>query len=62
VLIKNSQALERFEKVDTPVVDRREPLTEGKPCAAIVETVIRPILNEPKLGRGQKLLPRGELH
>ncbi|OGT95036.1 MAG: hypothetical protein A2083_00595, partial [Gemmatimonadetes bacterium GWC2_71_9] len=31
VLIKNAQALERFEKVDTLVVDKTGTLTEGKP-------------------------------
>src|SRR6195256_3119505 len=31
VLIKNAEALERFEKVDTIVVDKTGTLTEGKP-------------------------------
>jgi Cu+-exporting ATPase len=31
VLIKNAQSLERFEKVDTLVVDKTGTLTEGKP-------------------------------
>ncbi|MEO8927740.1 MAG: copper-translocating P-type ATPase [Caulobacteraceae bacterium] len=31
VLIKNAQALERFEKVDTLVVDKTGTLTEGRP-------------------------------
>jgi len=31
VLIKNAQALERFEKVDTLVVDKTGTLTQGKP-------------------------------
>jgi Cu+-exporting ATPase len=31
ILIKNAQALERFEKVDTLVVDKTGTLTEGKP-------------------------------
>jgi Cu+-exporting ATPase len=31
VLIKNAEALERFEKVDTLVVDKTGTLTEGKP-------------------------------
>jgi Cu+-exporting ATPase len=31
VLIKNAEALERFEKVDTPVVDKTGTLTEGRP-------------------------------
>ncbi|HEY4943714.1 MAG TPA: heavy metal translocating P-type ATPase [Rhizomicrobium sp.] len=31
ILIKNAQALERFEKIDTLVVDKTGTLTEGKP-------------------------------
>jgi Cu+-exporting ATPase len=31
VLIKNAEALERMEKVDTLVVDKNGTLTEGKP-------------------------------
>ena len=31
VLIKNAEALERMEKVDTLVVDKTGTLTEGKP-------------------------------
>jgi hypothetical protein len=31
VLIKNADSLERFEKVDTLVVDKSGTLTEGKP-------------------------------
>ncbi|RRB89763.1 HAD family hydrolase, partial [Escherichia coli] len=31
VLIKNAEALERMEKVDTIVVDKTGTLTEGKP-------------------------------
>ena len=31
VLIKNAEALERFEKIDTLVVDKTGTLTEGKP-------------------------------
>ncbi len=38
VLIKNAEALERFEKVDTLVVDKTGTLTEGKPRV----TAIRP--------------------
>ncbi len=37
VLIKNAESLERFEKVDTLVVDKTGTLTEGKPQ---VQTVI----------------------
>ena len=31
VLIKNAEALERFEKVDTLIVDKTGTLTAGKP-------------------------------
>lgn len=36
VLIKNAEALERFEKVDTLVVDKTGTLTEGKPAVTSV--------------------------
>ncbi len=36
VLIKNAEALERLEKVDTVVVDKTGTLTEGKPRVAAV--------------------------
>jgi Cu+-exporting ATPase len=36
VLIKNAEALERFERVDTLVVDKTGTLTEGKPRLASV--------------------------
>jgi len=36
VLIKNAEALERLEKVDTLVVDKTGTLTEGKPRVAAV--------------------------
>ena len=39
ILIKNAEALERFEKVDTLVVDKTGTLTEGRPrLTAIVAT------------------------
>ncbi|WP_439939265.1 heavy metal translocating P-type ATPase [Nocardia sp. N13] len=38
VLIKNAEALERMEKVDTVVVDKTGTLTEGKPAVVAVET------------------------
>src|SRR6185312_753605 len=39
LLIKNAEALERLEKVDTLVVDKTGTLTEGKPAV----TAIRPV-------------------
>ncbi len=37
VLIKNAEALERFEKVDTLVFDKTGTLTEGKPAVVAIE-------------------------
>ena len=39
VLIKNAEALERFEKVDTLVVDKTGTLTEGKPRVVSLKPV-----------------------
>ncbi|NNC72826.1 MAG: heavy metal translocating P-type ATPase [Sphingomonadaceae bacterium] len=39
ILIKNAEALETFEKVDTVVVDKTGTLTEGKPKLVATETV-----------------------
>ena len=36
VLIKNAEALERFEKIDTLVIDKTGTLTEGKPALTAV--------------------------
>jgi Cu+-exporting ATPase len=38
VLIRNAEALERLEKVDTLVVDKTGTLTEGKPRVTAIET------------------------
>ena len=35
VLIRNAEALEEFEKVDTLVVDKTGTLTEGRPRASL---------------------------
>ena len=37
ILIKNAEALERLEKVDTVVVDKTGTLTEGKPTLVTIE-------------------------
>ncbi len=47
VLIKNAEALERFEKVDTLVVDKTGTLTEGKP--RVVEVVAAEGFDESSL-------------
>jgi Cu+-exporting ATPase len=39
VLIKNAEALERMEKVDTLVIDKTGTLTEGKPSVTRVVTI-----------------------
>jgi P-type Cu+ transporter len=39
VLVRNAEALERLESVDTLVVDKTGTLTEGKPVVAVVQTV-----------------------
>jgi Cu+-exporting ATPase len=39
VLIKNAEALERFERVDTVVVDKTGTLTEGKPRVVAVRAI-----------------------
>ena len=39
ILVKNAEALERFEKVDILVVDKTGTLTEGKPSLVTVETL-----------------------
>jgi Cu+-exporting ATPase len=36
VLVKNAEALERFEKIDTLVVDKTGTLTEGRPAVSAV--------------------------
>ena len=46
VLIKNAEALEILEKVDTLVVDKTGTLTEGKPRVVSVVTVPGPNANE----------------
>ena len=38
ILIKNAEALERMEKVNTLVVDKTGTLTEGKPAVVAIET------------------------
>jgi P-type Cu+ transporter len=59
VLIKNAEALERFEKVDTLVVDKTGTLTEGKPKVV----ALRPIgVSEDDLLRLAASLEQGSEH
>lgn len=60
VLIKNAEALERFEKVDTLVFDKTGTLTEGKPSVTAIATV--PDMDEAELLRLAASLERGSGH
>jgi Cu+-exporting ATPase len=60
VLIKNAEALERFEKVDTLIVDKTGTLTEGKP--RLIDVVAREGLDEGELLRLAASLERGSEH
>jgi len=59
VLIKNAEALERFEKVDTLVVDKTGTLTEGKPK---VMTIVAKAIEANELLRLAATLERGSEH
>ena len=60
ILIKNAESLERFEKIDTLVIDKTGTLTEGKPKV----TAIRPFggISEDDLLRLCASLERGSEH
>ncbi|MBI1198894.1 MAG: heavy metal translocating P-type ATPase [Phenylobacterium sp.] len=60
VLIKNAEALERFETIDTLVVDKTGTLTEGRPAV----TAVRPAggLDEADALRLAASLERGSEH
>jgi Cu+-exporting ATPase len=60
VLIKNAEALERMEKVDTLVVDKTGTLTEGKPSVTAIETASG--MSEDELLRLAASLERGSEH
>jgi Cu+-exporting ATPase len=60
VLIKNAEALERFEKVDTIVVDKTGTLTEGKP--RVTDIVPASGLDAGELLRLAASLERGSEH
>ena len=57
VLIKNAEALERLEKVDTLVVDKTGTLTEGKPKVVALRPA--PGVSEEALLRFAAGLERG---
>jgi Cu+-exporting ATPase len=60
VLIKNAEALERFEKVDTLVVDKTGTLTEGKPKVTALKATGD--IDENELLRLAATLERGSEH
>ena len=59
VLIKNAEALETLEKVDTLVVDKTGTLTEGKPR---VVSITNPLASDPELFRLAASLERASEH
>nr|WP_249138339.1 heavy metal translocating P-type ATPase [Caulobacter sp. S6] len=60
VLIKNAEALERFEKIDTLVVDKTGTLTEGRPAVIAIEPIAG--MAEDELLRLAASLERGSEH
>jgi Cu+-exporting ATPase len=60
VLVRNAEALERFEKVDTLVVDKTGTLTVGKP--RLVSVIAAPGQDEAELLRLAASLERGSEH
>src|SRR5207302_6097483 len=60
VLIKNAEALERFEKIDTLVVDKTGTLTEGRPAVTAIAAASG--FDESELLRLAASLERGSEH
>jgi Cu+-exporting ATPase len=60
VLIKNAEALERFEKIDTLVIDKTGTLTEGRPAVTAITPT--PGMDEADLLRLAASLERGSEH
>ena len=60
VLIKNAEALERFETIDTLIVDKTGTLTEGKP--RLVAVTAEPGFEQTELLRLAASLERGSEH
>jgi len=59
VLIKNAEALERFEKIDTLVIDKTGTLTEGRPA---VTALVGHGVEQPELLRLAASLERNSEH
>jgi Cu+-exporting ATPase len=64
VLIKNAEALERMEKIDTLVVDKTGTLTEGKPkvVAVVANSSQLPGFDETQVLRYAASVERGSEH
>ncbi|HEX2817123.1 MAG TPA: copper-translocating P-type ATPase, partial [Phenylobacterium sp.] len=60
VLIKNAESLERFEKIDTLVVDKTGTLTEGRPAVTAIK--VAPGFDEAELLRLAASLERSSEH
>ena len=60
VLIKNAEALERFEKIDTLIVDKTGTLTEGKPAVTLIRPA--PGVDEAELLRLAASVERASQH
>ncbi len=60
VLIRDAEALERFEKIDTLIVDKTGTLTEGRPKLVAVEA--EPGFDEDEVLRLAASLERGSEH
>ena len=60
VLIKNAEALERFEKVDTLILDKTGTLTEGRP--SVTAMVVAEGFDETDVLRLSASLERGSEH
>jgi len=60
ILVRNAEALERFEKVDTLLVDKTGTLTEGKPALAAIH--LAPDVDRAEVLRLAASLERGSEH
>ena len=60
VLIKNAEALERFETIDTLIVDKTGTLTEGKP--RLMAVMAEPGFDQTEILRMAASLERGSEH